>query len=286
HHVYLTEQLPGERHAQTVEISYWQYGKLYGSLGDVGRQSKGEDMLIPDNNQAWLTKTKLLNHYEPEIHRLYKCDDLLDRKKFGRIRRWLSRIGEIDDLYCATFNPLIEELRRVAEALDELAVFLNAICSEGNLRPFDDTRKRTRASSTDTTSFDGDSPSHSRFRYNPINIGSASSPPRPRSSSLPPLPSMQSPHPTTVPWKVTLSNRYPMESLYVSAAELEVFCTVLSTARTAKETVEQAQKLCHDREVMANDMQQVYEEWEEKCLDWKENDVGKKGTKEQEGYEA
>lgn len=72
----------------------------------------------------------------------------------------------------------------------------------------------------------------------------------------------------------------------MSAAELEVFGTVLSAARTAKEAVEQAQKLCHDREVMANDMQQVYEEWEEKCLDWKENDEVRKGTKEQEGYEA
>lgn len=77
-----------------------------------------------------------------------------------------------------------------------------------------------------------------------------------------------------------------MESLYVSAAELEVLGTVLSAARIAKEAVEQAQKLCHDREVMANDMQQVYEEWEEKCLEWKEHDEAKKRTEEQEGYEA
>ena len=71
----------------------------------------------------------------------------------------------------------------------------------------------------------------------------------------------------------------------MSAAELEVFGTVLSTACIAKEAVEQAQKLCHDNEVMANDMQQVYELWGEKLLDWKENVKVKKRRKEQDAYQ-
>lgn len=77
-----------------------------------------------------------------------------------------------------------------------------------------------------------------------------------------------------------------MDSLNVSAAELEVFSTVLSAARRAKEAVEQAQKLCHERQILANDMQQVYEMWDERCLEWKESQEKNDGTGERSGYAA
>lgn len=66
-----------------------------------------------------------------------------------------------------------------------------------------------------------------------------------------------------------LSDRYQMESLYVSAAELDIFETVFLATRMAKETVEQAQRLCHDREDLANDMYLVFAAWEQKCSAWK-----------------
>lgn len=66
-----------------------------------------------------------------------------------------------------------------------------------------------------------------------------------------------------------LASRYPVESLSVSQAELDVFSTVLSAICMAKEAVEDAKKLCQGLEVLSNRMQQVYEAWEEVCLEWK-----------------
>lgn len=72
----------------------------------------------------------------------------------------------------------------------------------------------------------------------------------------------------------------------MSAAELEVFSIVLSATRTAKETVEQAQRLCHDCEVLATDMQQVYEAWEEKCLEWKASQEANNRAGGPSGFES
>lgn len=75
-----------------------------------------------------------------------------------------------------------------------------------------------------------------------------------------------------------------MNSLNVSAAELEVFRTVLRAARRAQEAVEQAQTLCHDRQILANDMQQIYETWDERCLEWKSSQDTSDGTGGRSGY--
>lgn len=68
-----------------------------------------------------------------------------------------------------------------------------------------------------------------------------------------------------------LSDRYPVESLSVSPAELRVFSTVHLAACTVKWAVEEAQNLCGKRGLLANDMQQVYEEWVERCAEWKQS---------------
>lgn len=81
-----------------------------------------------------------------------------------------------------------------------------------------------------------------------------------------------------------LSDRYPVESLSVSAAELEAFSIVRSAARMAREAVTQAQKLCEKREVLSNDMMQVYELWDEKCLDWESSQDANNGSVDHAGY--
>lgn len=169
-------------------------------------------------------------------------------------------------------------------ALEKLSVFLDAICAEENPRPFDLPIERARGSSSVATVIDDGSPSPIRGRFSSICIDSPitnpsptplsrliSSDPTPSRPSCNSLPSSSSVETllATVSWKSMLASRYPVESLSVSQAELDVFSTVLSAICMAKEAVEDAKKLCQGLEVLSNDMQQVYEEWEEICLEWK-----------------
>lgn len=81
-----------------------------------------------------------------------------------------------------------------------------------------------------------------------------------------------------------LARRYPVESLSVSRAELDVFSTVLSSICMAKEAVEDAKTLCQGLEVLSNDMQQVYEGWEEIYLEWKQSQKANNESGGSQGY--
>lgn len=273
--------------------------------------------------ERWGSRIKLLARYEAEISELpiiifslksinahcrlnslltslteyiFKGDN--DRKKFRKIRHYLREVGEIDDSYCATFGPLIEDLKSVAMALEKLSVFLDAICT----RPFEPPIKHIKhagASSSVATVIDDDSPSPIRGRFSSICIDSPittpspkrpswviasdPAPSRPRSNSLLSSSSVETLH-ATASWKSMLASRYPVESLSVSRAELDVFSTVLSSICMAKEAVEDAKTLCQGLEVLSNDMQQVYEGWEEIYLEWKQSQKANNESGGSQGY--
>ncbi|MCJ1462975.1 hypothetical protein MMC07_001579 [Pseudocyphellaria aurata] len=235
--------------------------------------------------ERWAARAQLLKHCNPEIKRIYMYDGLPDHKKFPKIRRMIRRNGEIDEFYCGSFSPLIEELKIVAAALDKLAIFLHTICSEGNSPSSCNPNKRARTSSSVANVVDDEPPSPiTRLRSISIDSPTDTSSSSPDSRAMTPKPSQhrpmsdyrsdslisQTPRPAmALPWKVLLSDRYQMDSLFVSATELAVFRNVLSAARSAKETVEQAQRLCHDCEMLANDMYLVFSAWENECSAWK-----------------
>lgn len=246
--------------------------------------------------ERWGSRIKLLARYEAEIKYIFKGDN--DRKKFRKIRHYLREVGEIDDSYCATFGPLIEDLKSVAMALEKLSVFLDAICT----RPFEPPIKHIKhagASSSVATVIDDDSPSPIRGRFSSICIDSPittpspkrpswviasdPAPSRPRSNSLLSSSSVETLH-ATASWKSMLASRYPVESLSVSRAELDVFSTVLSSICMAKEAVEDAKTLCQGLEVLSNDMQQVYEGWEEIYLEWKQSQKANNESGGSQGY--
>lgn len=83
-------------------------------------------------------------------------------------------------------------------------------------------------------------------------------------TSLPKTP----PHPETPTWKLSLADKYAPEKLYVGPAELEVFGKTLGHARVVQEEITKTLNSVHDLADLADEMLEVFNDWNEKCEMW------------------
>lgn len=202
------------------------------------------------------------------LARIYRKKSISETQKFQEIHRGLDQISVLDSDYCDVFEVTSKQLVPILASLESLITFLDTICREGNLLSSDGFPIPMASSSVPSTT------------EGPTAVNSDCTPetstttlprlPAPElaphlSDPLPTSPRSSVMHFTTPSWKLGLAHKYPVESLYVGEAELEVFDKVLTYAQKARDEVIAVDKMCKEFLELAFDMLEVFESWMDKC---------------------
>lgn len=182
--------------------------------------------------------------------------------RIAKISRRLNKCKPYNASYCLAFRSIIPRLELLLDAGVALISFISLICEEGNSLALDHPKylvaceqiasgdeKFAMASSH---KFQTGLSSFPEFGYSSVH------------TSLPPTP----PHPATPTWKRNLAHKYAPEKLFVGPAELKVFANTLGYAHVAYEEITNTLSSINDLADLADEMLEVFHNWNEKCEMW------------------
>lgn len=205
----------------------------------------------------------------PLAAHIYKDQTITDECRCAEITPRLQQCCPYDWSYRRVFACVIEDLEVLDKAARALVKFLSLICAEGNVILCDGPAY-LRASDEKTTCNDETAPVFSTSSVDKDLPWS----PNDASSLVNLIDPTLSPYEASPTWKLKLAHKYPIEQLYVGATELQVFAQTLGYARLARKEVVDTTRLIKKVAALADDMQEVFDMWSERCKGSETKEMG------------